>query len=169
MGRAIDILIAEDDENDRLLVSRAFARSPRKYELAFVRDGQEAIEAMQNPGGGLVPSLLLLDLKMPRVDGFQVLQWLHEHPTYRPGRVVVLSSSVDPRDSVRSRALGVDLHLSKPHDSRDYVHVATSILQEMVSRSALPEGCPPSLFPLPPGEGTESPARVSVGSGPAKE
>jgi CheY-like chemotaxis protein len=70
---------------------------------------------------------------MPRMDGFEVLEWLKHHPAHRPNRVVVLSSSVDPRDAERSRSLGADLHLTKPHDSREYVRIATHFLEETAS------------------------------------
>jgi CheY-like chemotaxis protein len=131
--RTIDILIAEDDENDRFLVSRAFAKNAQDLSLTFACDGQEAIDCLQSAASAI---LLLLDLKMPRLDGFQVLEWLAANRANRPDRVVVLSSSVDPNDMERTRALGADFHLTKPHDSRDYVRIARSLLDQAgVSRS----------------------------------
>jgi CheY-like chemotaxis protein len=140
MAQTIDILIAEDDENDRLLVSRAFARNSRNMSLAFASDGQELVDMLQSSQEVLAARLLLLDLKMPRMDGFQVLEWLRQHPVHRPNRIIVLSSSVDPRDAERSRSLGADLHLTKPHDSREYVRIATNLLQDIAS----------TFTPIPP-------------------
>jgi len=124
MSRSIDILIAEDDENDRFLLSRAFQRNAQDLLLKFAFDGREAIEHIQT---GPPAKLLLLDLKMPRLDGFQVLEWLAANPAKRPARIVVLSSSIDPRDMQRTRQLGADLHLIKPHDSREYVRIARNM------------------------------------------
>ena len=139
MTRQIDILVAEDDETDRFLVSRAFTKSGHELSLAFACDGEEVIDFVQS---GTRAKLLLLDLKMPRMDGFQVLEWLASNPANRPERVVVLSSSVDPHDMQRSRQLGADLHLTKPHDSREYVRIARSLVDDA---SCVPVSTSPPL------------------------
>jgi len=131
MKPTTDIIIAEDDENDRFIVSRAFENNPHNVSLAFACDGKEVIEHLQRLPGGNSAKLLVLDLKMPRMDGFQVLEWLSNHPNNRPARIVVLSSSADPSDSERSRQLGADLHLTKPHDSREYVRIVMSLLAQL--------------------------------------
>ncbi len=126
-----EILVAEDDETDRFLISRAFGKSEFRSSIVFACDGQEAVDHLESLGPGTRPRLLLLDLKMPRMDGFDVLEWLRSHPERRPGRVVVLSSSVDPRDAQRSGLLGADLHLANPHDSRDFARIAREVLDPL--------------------------------------
>jgi CheY-like chemotaxis protein len=140
MTQTIDILIAEDDENDRFLVSRAFANNAQELSFTFAGDGQEAIDHLQSVSPA---RLLLLDIRMPRLDGFQVLEWLAANPDIRPGRVVVLTSSIDPKDQERSLQLGADLHLTKPHDSREYVRIARSLLDEMAPAANSSETSPP--------------------------
>lgn len=147
MQPATDILIAEDDENDRYLIRRAFSQSSTAFSFAFAGDGQEAIDYLVASPSGFKAKLLLLDLKMPRLDGFQVLEWLQKHPENRPARIVILTSSIDPRDAQRTQALGADLHLTKPHDAREYVRIAQGILDQLPEsvRSQRSSGQTPSL------------------------
>jgi two-component system response regulator len=150
MRPATHVLIAEDDENDRYLISRTFTKNPTPLSIAFARDGQEAIEYLGALLPGSAPKLLLLDLKMPRMDGFRVLEWLQTHPGARPERIVVLTSSVDPRDAQRTRELGADLYVVKPHDAREYIRMTRGIVDEVRSddfRSA--PGFPQQSPPLP--------------------
>src|SRR5690349_8161125 len=103
MNDGTTILLAEDREDDIILVQKAFEKGGIHNPLFVVRDGQDAIDYLSgvfpfsdrdrfpNPG------LLLLDLKMPRVDGFEVLRWLKTQPNLAPLRVVVLTSSEDIR------------------------------------------------------------------------
>jgi len=138
------ILVAEDDENDRFLIQRAFTKTPLDITIAFACDGQETIEYLeqldcrsQTPVPK--PSLfLLLDLKMPRIDGFQVLEWLLENPDHRPSQVVVFSSSSDPRDIERAKALGADSYTIKPHDIAEYVRIAQDLKSQIPSPTNLP-------------------------------
>src|SRR5689334_4905092 len=102
-GDAIFLLV-EDDENDVLLIRRAFSRGQILNPLQVVRSGEEAIDYLSGVGPFRhrdeypLPGLVLLDLKMPRVDGFDVLTWIRRQPTLKGLRVVVLTSSNDMRD-----------------------------------------------------------------------
>src|SRR5438874_13730859 len=93
------ILIADDDQNDVFFLQRAFKKVGLEHELVHVADGQEAVDYLNSgsaPGDGkkhLVPDLMLLDLKMPRMTGFEVLSWLRKQPDLRGMPVVVLSGS----------------------------------------------------------------------------
>ncbi len=107
------LLVAEDDLSDQLLLRRAIEKAQLDVEPEFVRDGFEAVEAL---GQGLHPALLLLDLKMPRMDGFQVLEWLQQHPESRPDHIVVLTSCWAGSDLNRSSRLGVEHYLVKQAD-----------------------------------------------------
>lgn len=119
------VLIAEDDPSDIFLLKRAFALAEVPANLHFVRDGQEAIDYLE--GGAAykdrathpLPDLLLLDLKMPRLNGFDVLQWLRRQPGLKRLLVTVLTSSDQPDDINRAYDLGANSYLLKPHNSSD--------------------------------------------------
>src|SRR5258705_12916203 len=97
MDNAKHVLVADDDENDVFLLRRAFQKAGLPHTLIHVRDGQEAINYLSgktsNNAKQTKPNLLLLDLKMPFVDGFDVLRWLQTCPERISLPVVVLSSS----------------------------------------------------------------------------
>ena len=113
-------LVVEDDPNVALLLQMAFKRAGVRSTIHFVSDGVEAIDYLRGKqlfdkvAASTLPGLLLLDLSMPRLNGFGVLEWLRMHPHLRPGRVVVLTSSTNPNDWARAQALGADDYLAKP-------------------------------------------------------
>jgi CheY-like chemotaxis protein len=114
------ILLVEDDPNDVLLIQRAFQKANLRDVLKVVRDGEQAISYLagrekyadreQYP----LPYLLLLDLKMPGTDGFEVLQWVRGEPDLRRLLVVVLTSSNLQADVDRAYELGANSYLVKP-------------------------------------------------------
>src|ERR1043166_5469112 len=114
------ILLAEDDPNDVLLIQRAFQKAGLRNALKVVRDGEQAIEYLSGTGNYSqrdrfpLPFLLLLDLKMPGTDGFEVLQWLRSEPQLRRLLVVVLTSSNLQSDVDRAYELGANSYLVKP-------------------------------------------------------
>jgi CheY-like chemotaxis protein len=130
------ILSAEDESTDRLILQIAYRGTGLPHSLVFVQDGVEAVDylagkppysdRLANP----LPGLLMLDLKMPRMDGFDVLAWLTGQPELRDLPVVVLSSSSNDADVERARNLGARDYLVKPHDFRDL----TRMLRELVDR-----------------------------------
>ena len=124
------ILIAEDDENDQILIGRAFSKAGADASLLFAADGEQAIARLSD---GDTPRLLLLDLKMPIVDGFQVLEWLLRNPHRRPPLVIVLSSSASPDDMERVRHLGADLFLTKPNNLSEYVAIAHDLMRRITT------------------------------------
>ena len=115
------ILVAEDDPTDAYFFERAFRRAGLPVTLHFVRDGQEAIDYLQGEGQFAdrtrhpLPQLLLLDLKMPRLDGFDVLEWVRKQPGMGGVLIVIFSSSEEPRDMNRAYGLGANSYLVKPH------------------------------------------------------
>jgi CheY-like chemotaxis protein len=128
MPRAI--LLVEDDANDALLVQRAFRKAKAANPIRVVEDGEQAIDYLAGRGGFAdrerypLPVLVLLDLKLPRKSGFELLAWLKGQPALNRLPVVVLSSSEETSDINRAYDLGANSYLVKP--------VAFETLQEMV-------------------------------------
>jgi CheY-like chemotaxis protein len=114
------ILIAEDEENDVFLIKRAFHRAQFDNPLQVVHTGEDAIAYLrgdppfEDREKCPIPALVLLDLKMPRKNGFEVLSWIRQHAEYNPLAVVVLTSSQESSDINRAYALGANSYLVKP-------------------------------------------------------
>jgi CheY-like chemotaxis protein len=114
------ILLAEDDDNDVLLLERAFEKAGLRHSLRIVRDGDQAIQYLE--GRGIysdrkkfpLPFLILLDLKMPGTGGFEVIQWIRREPELKRLLVVVLTSSNVQSDVDRAYELGANSYLVKP-------------------------------------------------------
>src|SRR5579859_1866205 len=108
-------LVAEDDPNDALLLHWGFKRAAIDTTIHFVSDGVEAIDylrgkqLLEKVASSTLPGIFLLDLEMPRLDGFGVLEWLRKHPHLRPYRVVVFSSSNSSEDIVLATSMGANL------------------------------------------------------------
>jgi len=123
------ILLAEDDPNDVLLLQRAFQKAGLRDSLKVVRDGEQAIEYFSGKGAYSnrerfpLPFLLLLDLKMPGTDGFEVLQWVRGEPDLKRLLVVVLTSSNLQADVDRAYELGANSYLVKPVEFDEMVNM----------------------------------------------
>lgn len=132
MGKPRTILVAEDDPTDAFFLQRAFAKSGISVGLRFVQDGQEALDYLRGAPPFAdravhpLPQLLLLDLKMPRINGFEVLDWLKNQPGLKRLLTIVFSSSAEVTDINRAYDLGANSYLVKPH--------ANEQLMEMVQR-----------------------------------
>ena len=133
MLNEVAILLAEDDENDIFLMGRAFDRAGIPNPLFVVRNGQETVDYLAGTGDYAqrdkhpLPGLLLLDLKMPWMDGFDVLKWLRTHPQFDQLPVVVLTSSKLQSDVDKSRQLGVYDYRVKPHGFDDLVRLLDDV------------------------------------------
>ena len=134
MNNDAPILLAEDDENDIYLLQLAFKKAAISRPIVIARDGQEAIDYLAgqaaSSGPNAAPALLLLDLKMPRVDGFEVLAWLAEHPNLQSLPIVVLSSSAFESDIKKAQQLGAHDYRIKPPQFESLLQ----IVQELKSR-----------------------------------
>ena len=114
------ILIVEDNPDDRILLQRAFRRARLANPVHMVTDGEEAVAYLLGEGrfadreANPFPVLVLLDLKLPRRSGLEVLQWMREHPTLRRLPVVVLTSSKEQSDINVAYDLGANTYLTKP-------------------------------------------------------
>jgi CheY-like chemotaxis protein len=129
MNTPLRILVAEDDVGDAVFLQRAFAKAGVNPPVYFASDGQEVLDYLDghppfdNPVAYPLPNLLLLDLGLPRVNGFEILSWLREHPTLHDILVVVLSSADDPEQIQRARALGANSYVIKPQDPSKLIEV----------------------------------------------
>jgi len=118
----LPILLVEDDPNDQVLIRRAFAKAKLMNPLHIVDDGDAAVAYLSGEGvfadraAHPLPTLVLLDLKLPRRSGLEVLEWLRRNPQIRRIPVVVLTSSQDSADIDRAYDLGANSYLVKPVD-----------------------------------------------------
>src|SRR6267378_148598 len=163
----VPILLAEDDKNDIFLMRRAFDNAGFLNPLFVVHNGQQAIHYLEGTGDYRprekfpLPGLLLLDLKMPLMDGFDVLAWLRTQSQFDTLPVVVLTSSKLETDIDKSRELGVYDYRVKPHSFEDLVRLLDDVrkcwLDERFNRYYLLHGAPAGAAPpprppaLPPG------------------
>ncbi len=119
------ILVAEDDPTDAYFFERAFRRAGLPVALHFVRDGQEVLDYLEGVGAFAdrtrypMPQLILLDLRMPRLDGFDVLEWVRRQPHLNGLVIVIFSSSSEPRDMNRAYGLGANSYMVKPHSMEE--------------------------------------------------
>ena len=108
----VEILLAEDNAEDAEMTMRALRRNNLANRLRWVRDGAEALDYLR--AVARAPKLVLLDIKMPKVDGIEVLRQLKNDPAMRAIPVVVMTSSNEERDVVESYRLGVNSYIVKP-------------------------------------------------------
>jgi CheY-like chemotaxis protein len=111
------ILLAEDDPKDAQLTTRALSESQAPGEIVVARDGAEAIEFLRRPIHSELrthPCVVLLDLKMPKVDGLEVLRLIKTDPELRTIPVVMLTSSRQEKDVAQSYNLGANAYVVKP-------------------------------------------------------
>lgn len=127
------VLLVEDDPNDVLLVKRAFRKAGASVSMRVVTDGQAAVDYLA--GHGIyadrnthpLPSLVLLDLKLPRKSGHEVLEWLRKQSALNRMPVVVLTSSKESRDVNRAYDLGANSYLVKPVAFADLLKMAHTL------------------------------------------
>jgi len=129
----VEILLVEDNPNDVTLTLRAFKRYNLSNGVHVVRDGAEALEFIFGTGTYATrsfeptPRVILLDLKLPKVDGLEVLQRIKADPRTRVIPVVVLTSSREQRDIVESYQLGVNSYIVKPVDFEQFTEAMRQI------------------------------------------
>jgi CheY-like chemotaxis protein len=127
------VLVADDDANDVFFLRRAFQKAGLTCPIVDVPDGEKAINYLAGSDGFgdrhrfPIPSLLFLDLKMPKVSGFEVLEWLQKHNDLTTIRVVVLSSSNLPGDMQKARLLGAHDYRVKPADIDDMITMVKDV------------------------------------------
>ncbi len=138
------ILLAEDREDDILLIRDSFLEAGVTNPLFIVRTGSEAIsylageDKFSNRCEFPLPDLLLLDLKLPGADGFEVLRWIKSQPSLSALRVLVLTSSQDWREIDKAYKLGASSFLVKPFDFQNFIDLSKSIKSFWLETSKAP-------------------------------
>ena len=114
------ILLVEDDENDVFLMTRALSKAKLAKPMHVATNGREALEYLggegiySNRADHPLPECIFLDLKLPFVHGFEVMEWLRQQPSLEKINVYVLTSSPEDRDRTRAKELGAKAYLVKP-------------------------------------------------------
>lgn len=122
------ILLIEDNPMDVDLMRRAYIRHNLDNPLQVVRDGQEALDFIAKwKAGEPMPVVILLDLKLPKVSGLEVLRVIRAHPDFRTIAVVILTSSAEDRDIHDAYSLGANSYIVKPVDFEKFIEVAMQI------------------------------------------
>ena len=130
--KEVEILLVEDNPNDAELIQRTLHKLNITNEIVWVQDGAEAIDCIFNTGKytsqkGTKPRLILLDLRLPKIDGLEVLKKLKNDPNTRHIPVIVLTSSNEDKDMVASYNLGVNSFVSKPVEFEEFVKVVSNL------------------------------------------
>jgi CheY-like chemotaxis protein len=130
------ILLVDDSEADLYLFQEAFRAVQSVHELAIARDGQEVLQHLHAAGGKHLPDLVLLDLNLPKVDGFEVLRAIRADSKLRAIPVIVLSSSSDGRQVRQAYELGANAYVVKPMN--DFVDLVGDFERFWLRRAELP-------------------------------
>jgi len=110
----VRVLLVEDDQNDALFFQRAARAVCPAIELEVARDGELAVQMLSRRDGHPLPDRIVLDLKLPRRSGIEVLTWIRSNPSLKHLSVTILTSSGEPSDMERIRGLGIDEYIVKP-------------------------------------------------------
>ncbi len=137
------LLMADDDADDRLLVREAFEESGFNGSFAFVEDGQQLLDYLWRRGNydgqdASLPDLILLDLNMPRKDGYEALAEIKKSELCRRIPVVVLTTSDAEEDVIRTYDLGVNSFITKPSDYESLRRVADALKSYWLETVKLP-------------------------------
>ena len=130
---SLRVLVVDDNSDHRFLTRRALAGIP-DVSVQLAVDGEDALRRI----GDAQPDLVLLDVKMPGMDGFEVLARLRSSGPARGLRVVLFSSSESPADVARARELRADGFVTKPIDARGFAEVARATVEAWAKRDAAP-------------------------------
>jgi CheY-like chemotaxis protein len=139
------VLLVEDDLNDIFLVKRAFKMARLITPLQVVTDGADAVSYLRGEGKYTdreaypLPKLIVMDIKMPRLNGFEVLEWIKHDGPLRRIPIVIVSSSNNPTDINRAYELGANAYMVKPVDYRAVERLFETITHYWGLECAKPE------------------------------
>jgi DNA-binding response OmpR family regulator len=125
------ILLVEDNEQDEILTIKALQRNNVRNEIKVAHDGAEALDILFNENSELyhkdLPQLILLDLKLPKIDGFEVLKEIRRHTRTRIIPVVILTTSKEESDLISGYEYGANSYVRKPVDFREFTEAVKSL------------------------------------------
>lgn len=127
----IDILLVEDNNADAFLLTEVFSRKEKTLEIHRVIDGYEALDYLFQRNQymhSVAPDLILLDLNLPRINGYDVLKEVKNSPLLANIPIVILTTSRDPLDHTQCKTLGADICLSKPYGLKDYENMVQKLM-----------------------------------------
>jgi len=138
------IIMADDDPEDCLLTQDAWEESGSPHQISFVRDGEELLDYLHHRGKFSnaqdypQPSMILLDLHMPKRNGHEVLQEIRSHKNFCHIPVVVFTHSLNEEDTCRTYALGANACMTKPHSAQEYHSLINTLSQYWSNMVHLP-------------------------------
>jgi CheY-like chemotaxis protein len=151
------VLLVDNSANDRLLMQTVFKRVGFVQPLRYAVDGEDAIAYLRGDGAYAdrsqfpLPTTMLLDLNMPKKNGFEVLDWVRQQPNLRRLRVYVLSASSRTEDIERAYDLGANAYLLKPSNLAGLTHLANTLVAWLQVSQVPPLGDPTgSVHRMPP-------------------
>ena len=144
-SKEVRILLVEDNPDDVELTLRAFEKHNLANDIVVARDGEEALDILFQRGkqssGGQIPDLILLDLKLPKVDGLEVLREIRNNPRTKLIPVVILTSSKEENDLDQSYRLGANSYIRKPVNFDRFTEVIMQLgLYWMILNEPPPKG-----------------------------
>src|SRR2546423_5772052 len=144
MARTAAVLLVEDDPNDALLVRKAAQKTLSGIPFLVVSNGQEAIQYLKGEGVYAdrarfpFPDIVLLDLKMPVMNGFEVLRWVRSQPKLKRLPVIILTGSVHENDTKTAYEEGANSYLVKPGSFNDLVETMRNVGEFWLGGTKLP-------------------------------
>jgi len=139
--RSIEILLVEDSPSDANLTIREFAKAKIVNNVHWVEDGEAAMDYLRCQGeftNALRPDLILLDLNLPGMDGREVLEEVKADPVLRRIPIVILTTSSDEEDVLRSYNLNANCYVTKPIDIQQFIHLVQLINEFWLAAVKLP-------------------------------
>ncbi len=137
----ITIMVADDDEDDRFLISEAFGEACSCAQLEFVGDGQELVEHLES--ATILPGLILLDLNMPRLSGFDALKQIKGNPKLADIPILIFSTSGSSEVVVDTYCNGANTFIQKPSNFQSLTEIVNIVSNYWCKIALLPkESCP---------------------------
>jgi len=127
------IFLVEDNKDDEELTLRAFKKNNLENEVKVARDGAEAVDFLFGRGKyanrdlNVMPAVILLDLKLPKIEGLEVLRQIRSNPKTKLLPVVILTSSAEDQDRIKSYSLGANSYVRKPVNFNDFVQAVAQL------------------------------------------
>lgn len=137
----MDILLVEDNSSDAYLIKELFTRTTHGPRIHWVVDGHHALDYIyqrRQYEGVKRPDIILLDLNLPRINGYEVLKELKSNPPFAGIPIVILTTSRNPLDHTQCAALGADMCLSKPHAIKEYEELVRRLVSWATPRMPAP-------------------------------